>query len=115
MEWRHRFALEEKLVKLYEVEEIYWQKRGGEKWILQGDSNSSFFHKCANGRKRKKAIFSLEDRDKVLTEKEELKKHISDYYKVLFGREEEINMHLDENFWEQSQRMSEEGVMEPPN
>ena len=109
VEWRHRFALEEKLVKLYEVEEIYWQKRGGEKWILQGDSNSSFFHKCANGRKRKKAIFSLEDRDKVLTEKEELKKHITDYYKNLFGREEEINMHLDENFWEQSQRMSEEG------
>ena len=24
VEWRHRFALEEKLVKLYEVEEIYW-------------------------------------------------------------------------------------------
>jgi len=41
-------------------EEIQWQRRGGEKWILAGDSNFSYFHKCANGRRRKMSITMLE-------------------------------------------------------
>jgi hypothetical protein len=39
----------------------YSGKGGGvEKWILVGDSNSSCFHKCANGRRRKMQITMLE-------------------------------------------------------
>jgi hypothetical protein len=37
-----------------EEKEIYWQQRGGEKWILDGDNNTDFFHLAANGRQRKK-------------------------------------------------------------
>ena len=48
---RKRLQIEE-LEKLTETEELYWQHRGGEKWVLGGDSNSSFFHLVANGRKR---------------------------------------------------------------
>ena len=39
---------------------MQWQRRGGEKWILVGDSNTSYFHKCANGRRRKMQISMLE-------------------------------------------------------
>ena len=45
----HRARLECELEKLMEKEEIYWQQRGGEKWVLEGDSNTAFFHKSANG------------------------------------------------------------------
>lgn len=58
---KQRYELEKNLQEIYKAEEIYWQKRGGEKWILEGGSNTAFFHKCANGRKRKTTIQSLED------------------------------------------------------
>lgn len=66
---------------------MYWQQRGGEKWILQGDANTSFFfHRCANGRTRKKRIITLEkEGGSGLLEGEELKQHVTKYYKKLFG------------------------------
>ena len=48
-QWRIRFTLEKELMDIYAAEEIYWQKRGGVKWLLEGDSNTAFFHKSANG------------------------------------------------------------------
>jgi len=81
MEWKKRYQLEDELLIIYAAEELYWQKRGGEKWLLKGDSNTSYFHKCANGRKRKSMITSLEDGDNILTDQEELRAHIIDFYK----------------------------------
>ena len=57
-----------------EAEEVYWQQRGSEKWVLEGDSNSSFFHLVANGRKRKKSILSLEHEGEVVTDPGEYRK-----------------------------------------
>ena len=52
--WAHIYGLEQELQEIYTAEEIYWQKRGGEKWILEGDNNTNFCHLTANGRRRKK-------------------------------------------------------------
>lgn len=49
------------------------QKRGGLKWILEGDATSGYFHGVDHGRKKKYTIFSLEAL--------ELKNHIEGYYK----------------------------------
>jgi hypothetical protein len=40
-------------------EELYWYKRSHEKWLLEGYGNTEFFHRVANGRKRKKIPSSL--------------------------------------------------------
>jgi len=106
-EWERRYQLEKEIQEIFVTEEMYWQKQGGEKWILKGDSNTSF-HKCANGRKRKSTISSLEDEDGVTTDFEELKKHIMEYYKMLFGREETAEIHLRDEIWDSSQRVTEE-------
>ena len=58
MEWEERYALDHIINQLLSEEELQWQRRGGEKWLLAGDSNSSYFHKCANGRRRKNAYFN---------------------------------------------------------
>lgn len=50
-----RNALEGELEKLMKAEELYWQQ-GGEKWVLEGDSNFGFFHLVANGRMREKKL-----------------------------------------------------------
>ena len=106
-EWKRRYELENELQDIYVAEELYWQKRGGEKWILKKDSNTSFFHKCANGCKRKSRITSLEDGERVISEDEELRRHITDYYKMLFGQEGTADIHLQEELWSAEERITE--------
>jgi len=68
-------------------EEICWQQRGIEKWILQGDFNIAFFHFVANGR-RKRVILHLEE-GKVLEDREEIQGAIYSYYMELSGKQKE--------------------------
>lgn len=49
--------------KLLYPEETYWFERSHETWLLKGDNNTTYFHRCANRRKSKNTIISLEDGD----------------------------------------------------
>jgi mannosylglycoprotein endo-beta-mannosidase len=110
-EWRDRYEKEEELMKIYENEELFWQRRGGEDWILKGDANTSYFHGIANGRKRKCIIKALVEEDTVLEDKEELKEHITNFYKKLFGREPDPKVRLGEDFWKVTGRLEESDNM----
>lgn len=55
-EWQKRYEFKDELNKIYEAEELMWQKRGAETWLLKGDANTVYFHGIANGRKRKCTI-----------------------------------------------------------
>ena len=107
-QWKIRYSLEKELQDIYTAEEIYWQKRGGVKWLLEGDSNTAFFHKCANGRKRKMTIHSLEKDGATLTENAELREHITQYYKKLFGKKETADIHLNSGVWTRQQLITPE-------
>jgi len=107
-EWEQRYSLEEELVDIYNKEEVMWQTRGGERWLLEGDANTSFFHGVANGRKRKCMIRSLEENGEVITETESLKTHITKYYKNLFGSEPQSKIRLDPNIWGEDNRVTVE-------
>ena len=52
-EGEERSRLKSELEALFEEEEIYWQQRGAEKQILEGDANTAFFHLSSNGRRKK--------------------------------------------------------------
>jgi hypothetical protein len=41
--------MERQLEEIFEYEELQWQRRGGVKWILKGDSNNGYFHGVASG------------------------------------------------------------------
>lgn len=107
-EWKQRCHLEEELEKIHTDEEWVLRKRSGEQWLLKGDVNTGYFHSIANGRKRNYRIDSLEDGDTVITDKEQLQKHIEDYYKSLFGREESNNIELDPDTWRDKGSLTEE-------
>jgi hypothetical protein len=93
------------LEKLYHAEELYWQQRSCEKWLLQGDANTSFFHACANGRRRKTRICALESDEGVITDESSIEKHIISFYKKLFGSGDPRGVHLGCDFWDPEERL----------
>ena len=46
--------IQSEILRLLEEEELYWHKRSNLTWLLKGDNNTGFFHRVANGKKRKK-------------------------------------------------------------
>jgi hypothetical protein len=48
-----------KIASLLREEELKWYQRSKSKFILEGDSNTRYFHSVVNGRHRKKRIHSL--------------------------------------------------------
>jgi hypothetical protein len=107
-EWEERYWIEKEFQKILTDEELQWQRKGGEKWILQGDYSTGYSHKCANGRKRKMQIVSLEKDDQTISDPQLLKEHVTDYYKQLFGRVELADIHLEEDMWSPDQRITQQ-------
>lgn len=107
-DWERRYDLEKELVKLYKMEELYWQRRGGVKWILEGDANTGYFQSIANGRRRKCMIEVLETETGRITEQEELIKHIYTFYQDLFGSEERGRIRMADNVWREKGALSQD-------
>lgn len=81
--------------------------RGGERWLLEDDANTTYFHGIANGRKRKCMIRSLEDEDgRVIIDSAKLRTHITNFYKQLFGSERQSNIRIHPDMWQDSSKVS---------
>lgn len=95
-------------LKYLDLEETYWYERSHETWLLKGDNNTSFFHRCANGRKRKNTIISLEDGDQIIEGDDKLLEHATKYYSELFGPGLDFNIQTDSNIWAGANMITEE-------
>jgi hypothetical protein len=90
-------CLNARLMQLLREEEIKWYQRSKVNKLLQGDSNTRYFHLVANDKRRKYHIFQLEDGDRIIKGEEPLKSYIMDYYKNLFGPFDSGMFSLDED------------------
>jgi hypothetical protein len=77
--------LQNRLAEMLREEELRWYQRAKSKDLLQGDSNTKYFHMIASGKHRKSKISQLNDGDQIIAGDAELKKHIAFYYKGLLG------------------------------
>ena len=77
------------------------------KWMTQGDANTSYFHSCANRRRRKKIIFSLENERECLTVETANRDHIYKFYKNQFGKDINLNVKVTKDFWRARRRISD--------
>jgi hypothetical protein len=77
--------IQQELMQIYELEEEYWHQRGRENWLLKGDNNTEYFHRIANGHRRQRTIFSLQNGDEVIQGTPDLLNHATAFYKNLFG------------------------------
>ena len=62
-------------------EEIHWRQKARMKWVKEGDYNSKFYHKVANGWRNRKYIKELEnERGLVLKNAESITEEILLYF-----------------------------------
>lgn len=88
-------------------EEIFWLQQSHERWLLKGDLNTDYYHKIANGRKRKNTIHSLKIGDTLIEGNDDLIAHATEFYKELFGPAPSNMFHLDPDTWSEEERLSE--------
>jgi hypothetical protein len=105
---RRRAQMQQELLSIIDKEEKYWQHRSREKWVLQGDSNTSFFHRISNGCKRKRTIFSMSDGDSVIHGTDDLLNHAIVFYKDLFGPATDSGIRLENQIWGADEKISVE-------
>jgi hypothetical protein len=93
-------------MRLLEEEDLYWYKRSHEQRLLKNDNNTEFFHRIANGRKRKNTIFSLQGEDGLVEGDENLVSLETKYYKELFGPSTCFNIPLNRDLWGEEEKVS---------
>ncbi|KAE8819993.1 hypothetical protein D1007_02175 [Hordeum vulgare] len=105
--WIRRYSLEASLMDIFKREELFWQRRGGQNWLLKGDANTAYFQAIDNGRRRKCVIPFLWDGDVLLESPEDISSHIYSFYKELFSAEPCGGTSLCEDFWSLAPQVSD--------
>ena len=74
-----RAELCSKLQEMLADAELFWLQQSHETWLLKGDQNTTFFHRVANGKKRKNTIHSFTDGETVIEATTNLLAHATAY------------------------------------
>ncbi|KAE8771878.1 putative NOT transcription complex subunit VIP2 [Hordeum vulgare] len=106
-DWTRRYSLDAELMGIFRSEELFWQRRGGQNWLLKGDANTAYFQAIANGRRRKCVIPFLRDGVALLENPEDISSHIYSFYKELFSADLRGGSSLCEDFWPLADRVSD--------
>jgi len=85
----------DQLTQLLREEEINFFQRAKVKDVILGDNNTRYFHLVANGKHRRKLIFSLDQDEGKIEGQHNLKNYITNFYTELFGPPEESLCTLD--------------------
>ncbi|CAN6249384.1 unnamed protein product [Urochloa humidicola] len=100
--------IQTEMLRIQEEEELYWHKRSNLNWLLKGDCNTDYFHKVANGKRRKNMIYSLQHNDSTIEGDEEILKHATNYYRDLFGPSDSPLCAMDPDSWDQNEKVNPE-------
>lgn len=93
---------------MYTEEETHWHQFSSGRWLLKGDNNTGFFHKVANGRRRKNSMVSLECGSVVIEGTKNLLPHATNYYRELFGPAPGNICQIDASLWSQDENIMPE-------
>jgi hypothetical protein len=100
--------INEELNRIWEMEETKARQRARKRDIREGDRNTKYFHVVANQRRRKMTVFSMDGPEGTVESTEEIIKVASTYYKDLFKFEAKPDINIDEHFFNQEEKVSNE-------
>ena len=106
--YERRTTLNTELNEILADEELFWLQHSNERWLLKGDQNTAYFHRIANGRKRKNTIHSFTDGEVIIEGTQNLLDHATAYYKNLFGPASGNLFHLAPDTWMDEEKLTEE-------
>lgn len=82
-------TLQKELDVVLEQEEVLWNQKSREKWIVLGDRNTNYYHTSTIVRRKRNIIEMLKDEDgRWIEQSEELEKLAIAYYKRLYSTED---------------------------
>jgi hypothetical protein len=70
------------------------------------DQNTNYFHRVANGRRRKNTMFSLKYNEIIIKGPNDLIAHATSYYKSPFGPTTGNLLVFDENMWKPHEKLT---------
>ena len=110
----HQAEMEDKLVTITDIqketnlhltlhaacrqEADWWHLKSRIKWLKEGDTNSSFFHKLTEARKSMNNVSEIQVNDQVFSQFEEIKVEASKYFSELFTDQPTTSEQLAEVF-----------------
>ena len=72
-------------------EEIFWKQRSRVQWLIEGDRNTTFFHRSASNHKRRNIIRRLEgEGGRVYKDQEEMGRHAVEYYSKAYIKDNKV-------------------------
>ncbi|KAE8725177.1 hypothetical protein F3Y22_tig00009009pilonHSYRG00196 [Hibiscus syriacus] len=84
-EWDLMIVARKELWNLHRKEESIWLQRSRVRWSIEGDRNTKFFHMCALNRNRFNTISSLKVAEEVISEPDQLRGFVFNYFKDNFN------------------------------
>lgn len=73
---------------ILKCKEIHWSRKAECKWLKEGDGNTQFFHKLANGKKGKNSIARLVIEGETVEDLDNIKEEAIRFYSIIFYKEE---------------------------
>jgi hypothetical protein len=90
---------------IWNMEEVKVRQRTSDR-IIKGDRNTAYFQAVANQRNRKKRITCLETDEDLIEDNDLMLNPAVEFYKNLFGLEPRSRVKLDEDFWEEEDKVT---------
>lgn len=78
---------------------IMWCQQGRYKWLKENDANTSYFHRVANVKHRLKVINALNIPESTTINGEDLKIHIFEHFRRIFGQSESRRITFLKEIW----------------
>ncbi|KAA3472035.1 reverse transcriptase [Gossypium australe] len=89
--WKLEKELKEQLDATLQQEETLWFQKSREKWVVQGDRNTKYFHTATLVRRRRNKIEGIQNTlGTWITDPETLKQMTMEYFQKLFTPESDI-------------------------
>lgn len=76
-----------KMDKVLKAEEIFWYQRSRSKWLREGDGNTRYFHRIANGRRKNQITRLMVDNEEVQSF-EKIAKEVKEFFAHLYKKED---------------------------